>query len=125
MLQKLNNLRNKKGFTLVELIVVLVILAILAAILIPSLSGYIQKANDRANMAEARSALMACQTLASESYGKNGAPAVDPATAKTLAEVPGTISNVTFAAGGSKIATMTYSPGEGEANIVYTNGIWS
>lgn len=33
--------KNKKGFTLVELIVVLVILAILAALLIPALTGYI------------------------------------------------------------------------------------
>ena len=36
--------RNNKGFTLVELIVVLVILAILAAILVPALLGYIDKA---------------------------------------------------------------------------------
>ena len=33
-------LKEKKGFTLVELIVVLVILAILAALLIPALRGY-------------------------------------------------------------------------------------
>lgn len=37
-------LKEKKGFTLVELIVVLVILAILAALLIPALTGYIDKA---------------------------------------------------------------------------------
>ena len=40
-------LKDKKGFTLVELIVVLVILAILAALLIPALTGYIDKANRR------------------------------------------------------------------------------
>lgn len=47
MFAKLFELRNKKlkdnkkkGFTLVELIVVLVILAILAALLIPALTGY-------------------------------------------------------------------------------------
>ena len=34
-------LKDKKGFTLVELIVVLVILAILAALLVPALTGYI------------------------------------------------------------------------------------
>ncbi|MFR5751272.1 type IV pilin protein [Faecalibacillus intestinalis] len=32
---------NKKGFTLVEIIVVLVILAILAAIAVPSVLGYV------------------------------------------------------------------------------------
>ena len=35
---------TKRGFTLVELIVVLVILAILAALLIPALTRYIDKA---------------------------------------------------------------------------------
>lgn len=35
------NIKKKRGFTLVELIVVLVILAILAALLVPALTGYI------------------------------------------------------------------------------------
>ncbi len=37
---------NKKGFTLIETIVVLVILAVLAAILVPSLVGWIDRANE-------------------------------------------------------------------------------
>lgn len=46
---------NKKGFTLIELIVVIAILAILAAILIPSVTGYITKATDSKNAANCRS----------------------------------------------------------------------
>ena len=38
---------TKRGFTLVELIVILVILAILAALLIPALTGYIDKARKK------------------------------------------------------------------------------
>ena len=38
---------NKKGFTLVEIIVVLVILAILAAIAVPSVLGYAEEAKKR------------------------------------------------------------------------------
>ena len=42
----LSNDYSKKGFTLIELIVVLAVLAILAAMLFPSLTGYIDKAAD-------------------------------------------------------------------------------
>lgn len=61
--------RSKKGgFTLVELIVVLVILAILAALLIPALTGYINKAKEKKVIAETRMAVMAVQTMNSDYY---------------------------------------------------------
>ena len=66
-------LKDKKGFTLVELIVVLVILAILAALLIPSLTGYIDKANKEKVVSETRMVAMAVQTELSEAYGQAGA----------------------------------------------------
>lgn len=37
-------LKNKKGFTLIEIVIVIVIIAILAAMLVPSLTGWIDKA---------------------------------------------------------------------------------
>lgn len=61
---------KKKGFTLVELIVVLVILAILAALLIPALTGYINKAKEKQITAETRQLVMAAQTLTDEQYAK-------------------------------------------------------
>lgn len=64
--------RSKKGgFTLVELIVVLVILAILAALLIPALTGYIDRAKQKQIVAETRQCVMAAQTLADEYYAKH------------------------------------------------------
>lgn len=63
-------LKDKKGFTLVELIVVLVILAILAALLIPALTGYIDKANAEKVVSETRMVVMAAQTEASTCYSK-------------------------------------------------------
>ena len=68
MFEKIRKMKNKKGFTLVELIVVLVILAILAALLVPTLTGYIDKANKQKIIAETRQAVMAAQTIASEQY---------------------------------------------------------
>lgn len=76
MQKLLNNLKKKRGFTLVEVIVVLIIIAILAAILLPSLTGYIDKANDKAAIAECRSAVIASQTLLSEAYGAKTFPGV-------------------------------------------------
>ena len=64
-----NGRKALKGFTLVEIIVVLVILAILAAAMIPALTGYIDKAKQRTIVSEARNAVTAAQTMASEAYG--------------------------------------------------------
>lgn len=82
MFEKIRKMKNQKGFTLVELIVVLVILAILAAMLVPALTGYIDKANEEKVIATTRQVVMAAQTEVSEAYGK------DKLTGKTI-----TISN--------------------------------
>lgn len=55
---KYNLRNNKKGFTLVELIVVLTILAVLAAMLIPALQGYIEKSLETADVLHVREAYM-------------------------------------------------------------------
>lgn len=59
---------KRRGFTLVELIVVLVILAILAALLIPALTGYIDKAKKNQVIAETRMLTQAAQTELSSLY---------------------------------------------------------
>lgn len=68
---------NKKGFTLVELIVVLVILGILAAILVPALTGYIDKAKQDKLKATTRQVVVAAQTVVSERYGQKGSGFVE------------------------------------------------
>ena len=50
----MKKLLNKKGFTLIELIVVIAILAILALILIPSILNYVDEANKSKDLANAR-----------------------------------------------------------------------
>mgnify|MGYP000615173535 FL=1 len=78
-------LKGKKGFTLVELIVVLVILAILAALLVPALTGYIDKANDEKVTATTRQIVMAAQTEVSEAYGKASGGKLGAAVTRQLA----------------------------------------
>lgn len=114
--------RSKKGgFTLVELIVVLVILAILAALLIPALTGYIDKAKQKRIVAETRQCVMAAQTLYDEEYGTIARNAAAPTFDKTnaakikysdvadLAEVAGkgTIDNI--AVTNNKISEVKYT----------------
>ncbi|MDR1272269.1 MAG: prepilin-type N-terminal cleavage/methylation domain-containing protein [Clostridiales Family XIII bacterium] len=58
----------RAGFTLVEVIVVIVIIAILAAIGVPALTGYIDKAQDRKYIAEARNRMTALRVVLDEAY---------------------------------------------------------
>ena len=60
--------KNNKGFTLVELIVVLVILAILAAILVPALLGYIDRAREKQVTTNAEAAYVAAQGRMADAY---------------------------------------------------------
>lgn len=62
------NKQKQKGFTLVELIVVLVILGVLAALLVPAMTGYIEKSRKNAVIADTRAITQAAQTELSMVY---------------------------------------------------------
>jgi prepilin-type N-terminal cleavage/methylation domain-containing protein len=96
----------KKGFTLIELIVVIAILAILALMIVPQISGYV----DKANTSVAQNNLNSCVESYNVAYTsvKSGVDAAakpndgctfDPAWAQDAPADPKGITKVTYAKG--------------------------
>jgi len=79
----------------VELIVVLVILAILAAIMVPSMIGWVDRAKEKEIMLTARNAYLAAQELVFEEYAANNTEAsaitIDEEDIAELAKCSGTV----------------------------------
>lgn len=78
-------LKSKKGFTLMEVIIVVIILAVLAAALIPTFIGFVQRAGHSQAIAEARLGMTAAQSVVTEVVGRTG-------SAPTQATLPAAIS---------------------------------
>lgn len=62
---------NKKGFTIVELVIVIAVIAILAAVLIPTFSSVVENAKESAALQEVKNAYT---TYLSETLEDNAAP---------------------------------------------------
>ena len=61
-------LRDCRGFTLVELMVVLVILGIAASFAVPALTGYIDTSKEKKAVSEAQACVMAATRIAAQNY---------------------------------------------------------
>lgn len=72
--------KRNRGFTLVELIVVLVVLAILAAIMVPTMIGWIDKSKEKKILLAARSLYTASQAVLTEEYAMCSDPTIAPTT---------------------------------------------
>lgn len=69
---------NKKGFTLVELVVVIAIIGVLAAILVPSMMGYVKKSRLQSANSDAKTAYNALvEYIADEDTKGNPNPDID------------------------------------------------
>ena len=115
------NRRDKgaKGFTLVELIVVLVILAILAALLVPSLTGYINRAKKQELISQTRMVLMA----ANAELGIADGEATDTGDAATTDTVlKGIIENAELTRDYGYTITVQKADNYKVATIVLTDG---
>jgi len=90
--------KNKKGFSLVELIVVIAIMAVLVAILAPQFIKYVEKSRQSADVKNSQEMVSAVQAYAAD-------------TGLTASDTTGTVITIaksgTSVAGGSNAAAIT------------------
>lgn len=85
-LQKRKN--NKKAFTLIELIVVIAIIGVLVAILVPTMTGFVNEAKQSTADANARTVFSIAQAEATfEQVSGEGTPTSESVTAAIADEV--------------------------------------
>lgn len=121
-------LKRKKGFTLVEIIVVLIILAILAAIAVPTLIGYIDKAKQQSILSEGRAVQISLTTIGVEAYASKTDPAniTDLDLVTKVNKLAGTtyavgeISNVTWSNANNSVTKFTLI--SGDYQVTFENG---
>ncbi|WP_024858549.1 prepilin-type N-terminal cleavage/methylation domain-containing protein [Ruminococcus albus] len=77
---------NKKGFTLVELVVVIAIIGVLAAILVPSMMGYVKKSRLKTANGNAKTAYNAVAEYLADQETQGLIASASEATAKQSAE---------------------------------------
>ncbi|MGB4024479.1 MAG: prepilin-type N-terminal cleavage/methylation domain-containing protein [Acutalibacteraceae bacterium] len=117
-LTKLNQLKqDKKGFTLIEIVIVLVIIAILSAMLVPSMMGWIDDSKKKSFLQEARSALTATQAEIANMYvaGETNIPTSFVAGSSYLDGVSKKVgrtvaaNEISWTLDGDEIDTFTYT----------------
>lgn len=111
-----NKFKNKKGFTLVELIVVIVIILVLAAVLVPSVLRYVEKANQANCKADAATLLVQLQADVADHYASD-------ATRDTDFEFKD-IGNVPYGTGEDDSSNTTYYTATVAETDVPDNGVY-
>nr|WP_319487380.1 prepilin-type N-terminal cleavage/methylation domain-containing protein [uncultured Caproiciproducens sp.] len=118
-----NTLRktNKKGFTLVELVIVIAILAILAAIAIPTVSNVISTANKNVDLANAQTVELALKTADAEIEAKTKSGITTDSNVKTVLATYG-ITGIDFSEKGKSGATWKFENDEVFCESGHTSG---
>ena len=89
----LKKLTNKKGFTLMEMLIVVAIIAILAAIAIPTFSGQLEKARQATDVANIRAAYAEASVAYLSGDGDTNGTADTPALkSKNFSELDSTLA---------------------------------
>lgn len=99
---------NKKGFTIVELVIVIAVIAILAAVLIPTFSGVVEKANKSA-----------VQQNAANKYKELYVADIEDGEVDAKVKED---NSVVFVQSGNNKTTWSYTVTNGEVAFTYTEG---
>lgn len=118
---------NKKGFTLVELVIVVAVMAILVAVAIPTVSSITSKATDAVNQSNARTVESIIKLEAAEKSNDNNAYAISVGDAvAALNEAKLGIEEGTFSyldTGAVVYGTTAPAGAEIEFSVTFTNGV--
>ena len=79
--------KNKKGFTLVELVIVIAVLAILAAVAVPTVTNVINDANENTDKANAQTVELALKSSYAEAVAGTWSPKDSKGTEITLDKI--------------------------------------
>jgi len=109
-------MKQQKGFTLIELMIVVAIIGILAAIAIPAYQDYTIRARVTEGLEMASSAKLAVSETA---MTNNALPATQAATGYTSPAATVNVASIVVGANG--VITITYAPAAGgPADIIMT-----
>jgi len=110
ILNKIKQMKDERGFTIVELLIVIVVIAILAAIVIVAYAGVTQRANTSKASANAVSVQKVAETINADT-GSYPATKTAFSTGSTTTKLPAGVSVVSGAltAGSTDAVTKTYA----------------
>ncbi|MCH1981616.1 prepilin-type N-terminal cleavage/methylation domain-containing protein [Ruminococcus sp. OA3] len=93
--------KNNRGFTLVELIVVIVIILVLAAVMVPSILRYVNKAKEASYISECSTVVTMANIHAAEVYSRLGSDSLQtvlnrPEERKAITEAAGVSGSINY-----------------------------
>lgn len=126
--------KNKKGFTLIEMIVVVAIIAILILLMVPNVMRFIQSTNETAANANAKTIFVAAQTYVTDQYTKGtiitgdgrvekGDPVYDNYIASPEKVMKGATATYTVVDGAVTKATWSRGSAKGEYPQAVSNSL--